>query len=289
MPFTLNNYTADDIIKIKNWPYTYLVYGLEIGEECGTPHVQGYVEFKSSMKLTTIQNLFNKRMHVAKRRGTPKDAAEYCKKSDPNYFEDGKMSNQGKRTDIDNILDAVLDGATDQDLLADVELRSTFFKYNRHVDKVRRTIVAVQPREGEAPWASWFYGGPGTGKTYSIFEEHGVKNVYIKDGTKWWDGYIGQEAIVLDDFDPSDWKPDVLLRLLDGWPFQGEHKGGWTEINSPFIYFTCPSAPELVFHDNARGGSNGQFLRRLDDVREFKQKMTHLAKPKVRPIPKSKI
>lgn len=41
--FTVNNYTAEEIVAVKSLEYKYLVIGFEVGEE-GTPHLQCYVE-----------------------------------------------------------------------------------------------------------------------------------------------------------------------------------------------------------------------------------------------------
>jgi hypothetical protein len=51
--FTLNNYTNEDVLFFQSLVYAksnYLVFGFEVGEECGTPHLQGYVEFKKECR-----------------------------------------------------------------------------------------------------------------------------------------------------------------------------------------------------------------------------------------------
>ena len=78
--FTLNNYTNEeyssiiDIFRIKSKLY---IIGDEIGE-CGTPHLQGYVEFKS--KLRPLGLFSFKRIHWEKAKGSKEENITYCSK-----------------------------------------------------------------------------------------------------------------------------------------------------------------------------------------------------------------
>lgn len=58
--FTWNNPPGDDNMVydiVKEWPTTYLVFQSEVGEETGTPHIQGYVEFEKPLRWTQIKKL----------------------------------------------------------------------------------------------------------------------------------------------------------------------------------------------------------------------------------------
>lgn len=88
----------------------YHTFGLEVGEQ-GTPHVQGFIVFarKCAMK-TCKERLQLSRVHLEKMRGTHKQAAEYCQKSDPDYFVVGELPRQGERTDLIRMRDAIAEG-----------------------------------------------------------------------------------------------------------------------------------------------------------------------------------
>lgn len=86
--FTWNNYSAVDAVKefFKERRATCYIFGKEIGEN-GTPHLQGYVEFKSDRRASTLRKL--KGVHWIKARGTKQENADYCAK-------EGKWISYGK-------------------------------------------------------------------------------------------------------------------------------------------------------------------------------------------------
>lgn len=79
--FTLNNYTEDDIIYLDATIKEYCkvaIVAKEIGES-GTPHLQGYIEFKKKNRPMTVFKL-NKKIHWENSRGTKIDNVNYCSK-----------------------------------------------------------------------------------------------------------------------------------------------------------------------------------------------------------------
>lgn len=78
--FTLNNYTDDDVSNLvpvfQEYCSKYIV-GKEVGEQ-GTPHLQGFFEFKTKRRPINIFN--NPKIHFEKTRGTDLDNVKYCSK-----------------------------------------------------------------------------------------------------------------------------------------------------------------------------------------------------------------
>lgn len=79
--FTLNNHSEDDFkileTEIKKYGSNFRVQE-EIGEN-GTPHLQGFIKFKT--RTRPLETFSNKRIHWEKCR-SPKHAREYCCKED---------------------------------------------------------------------------------------------------------------------------------------------------------------------------------------------------------------
>jgi len=253
--FTLNNYTENDVTFLKDeLKCEYLIIGFEVGEQ-GTAHLQGYIEFKNGLSLTALKTkLINQGYHLECRLGTAKQAIDYCKK-DGNFYEKGEASRQGHRTDLDEVVLAI-----NSKSFVPSDFPITFIKYHKGIAAYGATLQCDRTSK---PYIEWRWGGTGVGKTRGAIEKHGLCNTYIKDGTMWWDGFdpARHQCIVIDDFD-GKWPFRDLLRLLDHYPYQGQFKGGFVKINSPFITITAEFSP-----DHWYGGTElKQLLRRIDIV-----------------------
>lgn len=250
--FTVNNYTEDDRKRLWDADSRYIIIGSEMGS--GTPHLQGYVEFACLKTLTGLRKI-SERAHWEARKGTPQQAADYCKK-EGNFEERGEIPRQGERTDLAGVLRTLKESGMAKVLEDHPE---TFIRYNRGLYAANSLI---QPDRSEPPTVIWLWGGTGCGKTR---EAVNCPDFYIKPNGKWWDGYNQQKRIVIDDFDEETWSYRDLLRFLDRYPYRGEIKGGFIKINSPEIYITCEWAPDRFWH----GTALAQVLRRITEVRNM--------------------
>lgn len=252
---TLNNYSEAEYEKLINVTCTYIILGKEKGES-DTPHLQGYVEFENAKRLETLKTL-SPRTHWEARKGTAAQAATYCMKESA-YEEKGEISQQGRRNDLEALATSAMQRLPLKQICEENPV--TYLKFYKHVQHVR---ALFSKERTEAPNVFWLWGGTGVGKTRQATETH--KTFYIKDGSKWWDHYDNEDAIVIDDFDAQYWPFRDLLRLLDRYPYQGQTKGGYVNINSPNIYITCEFRPERFWI----GTELAQINRRITEIRHL--------------------
>lgn len=81
--FTVNNYAPADELELEllkgDNSVLYIVVGKEVGES-GTPHLQGFVQFKNRRVFGVVKDLLPRGAHIERARGSVFQAAEYCKK-----------------------------------------------------------------------------------------------------------------------------------------------------------------------------------------------------------------
>ena len=78
--FTLNNYTSEEYSSISSKCSTFCkkyIIGKEVGEG-GTPHLQGYIEFKTKSRPLSV--FTSTRIHWEKAKGNLDDNIKYCSK-----------------------------------------------------------------------------------------------------------------------------------------------------------------------------------------------------------------
>ncbi len=91
------------------------------------------------------------------------------------------------------------------------------------------------------------YGPPGTGKSHAARTK--FPDAYIKSQNKWFDGYSGQNAIILDDLDTNT-LGHYLKIWTDKYPCVGEVKKGTVPLlHDHFIITSNKSIDELFEAD----------------------------------------
>ncbi len=250
--FTLNNPAdADDIYEHefnRDDHVRYYVFQREEGAAEGTPHLQGYLYFTNARTLTAVRGIdCLSGAHWERRRGTHKQARDYCMKEDTRVsgpFEGGEPPEQGRRNDLHALVDYVIANPEKslEHLMVDVELRYAVFKYYSHVLRLRHVL---SPKRNFLTQSTWLYGATGTGKSHlarRLASENGsVPCFYKMLDNRWWDGYAG-ENVVFDDF-ASSTSYRQLLRILDEYPLSVECKGGTLQFGSRIIIITSHDPP----------------------------------------------
>lgn len=249
----------------------FLACQLELAPTTLRQHLQGLVVFKNARTLRGVKSShpFFAGAHLEPMRGTFDQARSYATKDETRLdgpWEWGEPLSQGRRSDLERVRDEVLGGKLPSDVaLEEPELYirvprwlevvsaesfrrkavDAYASFIPQVDSVTSELVPAQ----RAKEVVVLYGPPGTGKTSGAFSSAGgqpqIFRLVIGDGTNksvWFDGYRGEDCLLLDDF-WGNLPVQFLLNLLDIYPLRVNIKGGHTWVNFSRVYITSNIPP----------------------------------------------
>lgn len=253
--FTLNNYEDYEIEEIRSWDCIYVLFGYETCPTTGTPHLQGYVQWKNDRHLGGLKKL-NTSISWRIAEGNYEQNYKYCTK-DGKFEEYGQpRKNQGKRSDIENVKQMVHDGKSMEEICNEatsyqsMRMAELMLKYKKPTAMTRNVV--------------WLWGPSGTGKTRWAWENY-PDAVQIEIQNNFIMGYDGEESVIIDDIRRQDLRINLLLRMLDRYPMNIPIKGGHRAWNAKNIIITCPDPPEnFCWKEDAK-----QLVRRCTEIKNF--------------------
>lgn len=248
--FTLNNYTDEEVTALQALvpdPARYIVYQQEVGAN-GTPHLQGYIQFTKRKRLGGVKQCLGSRAHCEPRRGTHEQARDYCTKAETRQpgsepVELGEPVRQaGQRTDLDAVKQS-LDAGKSLLEIADAHFEQ-FCRYGRAFKEYK--LLRSDSNRNWHTHCTVYHGPSGTGKSSRAYQEAGPDAFWLRkpqNGSVWWDGYNGQEHVVIDEF--YGWLPrDLMQRLCDRYPMHVDTKGGAVPFLARRIWVTSNQSPD---------------------------------------------
>lgn len=248
--FTINNYTDADIHAVRSIECEYIVYGAENGPDDGTPHLQGFVYFRNARHLGGVKRDLGGRAHLEPKSGhsTFEQCRDYCIK-DGEFEERGtcpvdpKAKGNAEKERWRSAREAALEGRFDE---IDDDL---YIRYQNSFKRMRNEDGAPPDNLPSAPtYGVWIWGPPRTGKSHRARNEFG-SDPYLKGLNKWWDGYTGQDNVLMEEVAPehAQWIVPLLKQWVDKWTFSAEFKGGRKVIRPKRFIITSNYSIEECF------------------------------------------
>nr|UTM74966.1 replication-associated protein [Tick-associated circular DNA virus] len=254
--------------------YTYIGQ-MEKGEKSDYLHWQIYIENKNMIRFSTLKKKFPK-AHLEVRHSSKKACYDYVTKSKsaiPNsVVKNGDISideTDSPKVSVEAAVGLMERGMRVSEVLvqypslwrsmAYLERAQAIIDENKH--SMNKRDVRVE----------YIYGLPGTGKTSYIYNTHGFDEVYrVTNYSHPFDGYNGQDVLVLDEFYNSI-ALDSLLNVIDVWPFKmpARYNDRWAAYTKVYIISNRKLKDQFgheLYYESERANS---FYRRISDSYEM--------------------
>jgi len=221
--FTLNNYSMEEMARLEqlfvDGNIEYL-FGEEIGEEKGTPHLQGYI--RSKTRIRPDEKFKNKRIHWEKCRGSEEQNTRYCRKG-------GKIH-------------------TNMRIIRDVIAENGAYDW-------QRDIIETCDREPDGRKINWYWEKKGNvGKTElakHLYLKHGNDMIYVNgkaaDVKCAIAGCERKPKIIIFGIPRQNEEYvsyAVLEEVKDGIFFSGKYESGMVVFPTPHIFVFANFAPD---------------------------------------------
>lgn len=224
----------------------YLVFQCESGTHA---HVQGYVHLTSRRAMSSVKNIFqNPGMHLEPAKGSAEQNRTYCTKEETRIggpWEFGEMPQPGRRNDLKRTTDKIHTGKRLAELALDPEEAVNIVKYHRGLSTLEYLLSrATVPTERNMQIIT-LYGPSRIGKTHWVYQRYPATSIYkvAQYQPIWWDGYYGQDILLVDDFN-GEWPLAYIKQVLDKWPFQCAVKGQFVPAAYTKVLITSNYGPD---------------------------------------------
>lgn len=214
----------------------YICYGIERCPKTDRKHYQGFAIFNRTCRIPKAKQWIGggDGVHCESRRGTRDQARDYCRKSGGQFFEWGRFDAMS----VEEMFKQPIGWLK--------ENQPAFYcRYHRGLEKLQTKGDKWRDVNVHILW-----GKSGTGKTRTALD---CESVFKLDPPyTWFDGYEGEERLVIDDFQIGAIPRGRLLNLLDGYRLRLETKGSHCWALWKEVYITTNFDPERWLCDALR-------------------------------------
>jgi hypothetical protein len=271
----------DDLRKVINKINPiYYIFGYEVGDN-NNPHVQFYMEFGRGIRRGTIKNYFEEfdlpTPHLEQRRGSAKQASDYCKKSnlyiesEDKYGDDDiEDDDQPKKRPRQKAVEIIKEYGYAYLVKNDLELAHSV---NSRTCQLYDDLKYGQKRKNDPPVNfNWYFGDPGSGKTYMAEEWLGINDEEYAakfSGEQFFPLYhAGIRNILLDNVVLQSKKElQDILGFGERNQYFAEIKGGTYHVHCYKLACTSVQSPRELFENMdpklQKGHTYGEIERRI--------------------------
>ena len=230
--FVCNDYIPEDDRHLQSVIEAYCSYGV-YGHR--TESIHGYIELKNAKTEKQILSLFT-RCQVEPRSGTPTEARDSCIEGSTNIYTYGKFpKGQGKRTDLDMVRNNIKRG-----------IRTKPSDTSQQGRRLLETLESEPEKERDwKPTVFWLYG-----KFPDQLMRRAIgmcEDPYTARYPLLWEGYNGQESVILDDFSAIWFSCEELMRLLGEFPYPVKTGRGKRQLLAKTIIIITYDDPTDLF------------------------------------------
>lgn len=262
--FTLNNPDESNCFQDPAawFCFDWCIWSLERSAS-GTIHLQGYGYCKDRCRLSELKK-FSTSAHFQPRKGTHQEAKDYVLKHGTKYDDGTHLmgpwsygtepanTGSGSRSDLSGLKEAI---HADKDMWTIAQ--DNFDTYLRYSNGIQKYMNMYTASKGGREWVTEvivLVGPTGCGKSFAAkaLDPNAFWKTRDQGSTNWWDGYLGQQTIVLDEF--YGWLSwDFLLRLLDRYKLDLPIKGAFTPCLAKRIVITSNAHPDTWYkYENSK-------------------------------------
>lgn len=234
----------------------YIIIGEEYAPNTGKRHFQGYFRLEAKKSFGKLKKFINiNEIHLEKANGSEKQNINYCTKPNESNFPEKIIYEKGDRFKSENKKFNWDEFLHDIEILDLKEIqikypKQCFLRY-QNILKYRNMLnIGNKTWKGDLSIKNyWVYGDTGVGKSKwvksQLIEDVNLEinfNIFSKNQNKWWDGYLSQKIVNIEDWSPGE--NGSLSKLLinhlkiwaDRYSFNAEVKGGSIPVY-PGSYF----------------------------------------------------
>jgi hypothetical protein len=208
----------------------------------GVPHVHAFIKYEKKVQFSATRwDLDDYHGHYLPAKSWTA-VQQYCKKGG-NFISsidvESALQKRGKQN-LRLLTEPI------QDLVESGQIRLLDLK---KLVEARATFKMLKLPENQTQCRGiWYYGPPGAGKSHAV--RTAEPSLYLKAQNKWWCGYQGEPAVLLDDFDKHGACLSHYLKIwADKWACTGEIKGCTIPLNYQRFYITSNYQPHELFGD----------------------------------------